>query len=79
MSEKEKNPAELKELLAEVKEHIIVEQYNTKDIDKINEVIAFLDGLTLTDGILLESECEMEPLTGIVIQNSTVFIGKCQE
>lgn len=79
MNEKEKNPEELKELLAEVKEHIIIEQYNMKDIDKINEVIAFLDGLTPSEGILLETECEMEPLAGIVIQNSTVFIDKPEE
>ena len=79
MIEKEMNPEDVKELLLNVKEHIARGKNETKDIDKINQAIAFLDGLTQSDEILLETECGMAPLSGIVIQNSTVFIGEQDE
>lgn len=79
MNEKEMNPEYVKELLLDVKEHIVRGKNDTKDIDKINQVIAFFDGLIKSDGILFETECDMAPLSGIVIQNSTVFIGKQDE
>lgn len=79
MNEKEMNPEDVKELLLDVKEHIVRGKNDTKDIDKINQAIAFFDGLIQSDDILLETECDMAPLSGIVIQNSTVFIGKQDE
>lgn len=79
MNEKEMNPEYVKELLLDVKEHIVRGKNDTKDIDKINQAIAFFDGLIQSDDILLETECDMAPLSGIVIQNSTVFIGKQDE
>ena len=79
MIEKEMNPEDVKELLLDVKDHIARGKNDTKDIDKINQAIAFFDGLIHSDEILLETECDMEPLSGIVIQNSTVFIGKQDE
>ncbi len=79
MIEKEMNPEDVKELLLNVKEHIARGKNETKDIDKINQAIAFLNGLTQSDEILLETECDMAPLSGVIIQNSTVFIGKQDE
>lgn len=79
MNEKEMNPEYVKELLLDVKVHIVRGKNDTKDIDKINQAIAFFDGLIQSDDILLETECDMAPLSGIVIQNSTVFIGKQDE
>lgn len=79
MNEKEMNPEDVKELLLDVKEHIVRGKNDTKDIDKINQAIAFFDGLIQSDDILLETECDMAPLSGIVIQSSTVFIDKKYE
>ncbi len=79
MIEKEMNPEDVKELLLDVKDHIVRGINDTKDIDKLNEAITFFDGLIQSDEILLETECDMAPLSGIVIQNSTVYIGNMDE